>query len=589
MKSLNIIRVLQEMWKHIRRYKGAFFFGLVAIAVAEILGLFVPIFYKKFFDLLTGAIVVPKPELLNALVGVIFLVLVIHSISWLLWRTIAFVHNWFIPHLQEDFIHTAHESLHKHSYGFFLDNFVGSLVRKAGRVGQSCSDMTETIQFIFLPLIIVVTGELIILYTRHPTLALILLVWIVVFVTLNVWFSLWKYKYDLIQAEIDSEVSGLLSDSVSNATTVKLFTGIAHERSLFHEATNRLRKIRMFRWNIAEGIDALQYGLMILIEFVLMYFAISYWQQGLLTIGDFALIQGIFGGLFDKLSNIGKVIRRFYESFSEASEMVEIIQKSTDVTDGHNAKTLSVTLGQVDFKDVTFAFRKTRLILKKLNLSIKPGEKVAFVGPSGAGKSTITKLLLRFYDVSRGKIFIDGQIIAKVTQESLRAQIAMVPQEPLLFHRSIMDNIRYGRLNATDEEVYEASMKARCHDFISQLQDGYKTFVGERGVKLSGGERQRVAIARALLKNAPILILDEATSSLDSESESLIQEALKELMKGKTTIVIAHRLSTIMHMDRIIVIENGQVVDTGTHKDLLKRRAGTYNKLWSIQTSEYVN
>ena len=226
-------------------------------------------------------------------------------------------------------------------------------------------------------------------------------------------------------------------------------------------------------------------------------------------------------------------------------------------------------------------------MLHDFTLTIEGGQKVALVGPSGAGKSTITKLLLRLFDVKGGSIEVDGQNITKVTQDSLREAISFVPQEPILFHRTLMENIRYGRLDATNEEVLEAAKKAHCHEFISSLPQGYETFVGERGVKLSGGERQRVAIARAILKNSPILVLDEATSSLDSESESLIQDALNVLMEGKTVIVIAHRLSTIMKMDRIIVLQNGAIVADGTHNELLAD-GGLYQKLWSIQAGGFL-
>jgi ATP-binding cassette subfamily B protein len=330
---------------------------------------------------------------------------------------------------------------------------------------------------------------------------------------------------------------------------------------MYHNVTERLRAMQTFTWNLGEVIEATQMGLMFLIEFVIFYVAIHYFEQGTLTIGDFALIQAYLVSMFGRLWDFGRGIRHVFEAFSDAREMAEIIKQEPDVMDVHQAASLVTTEGRVQFEDVYFSFQKTRRILKGFNLDIQPGEKIALVGPSGAGKSTITKLLLRFYDIEQGKILIDGQKISQVTQESLRAAIAAVPQEPVLFHRSIMDNIRYGRREATDEEVYEAAKKARCHEFIMELQEGYQTFVGERGVKLSGGERQRIAIARAILKNAPILVLDEATSALDSESEALIQEALQELMHGKTTIVIAHRLSTIMHMDRIVVVEDGQVTD----------------------------
>jgi ABC-type multidrug transport system fused ATPase/permease subunit len=267
--------------------------------------------------------------------------------------------------------------------------------------------------------------------------------------------------------------------------------------------------------------------------------------------------------------------------------MVAILKTPHEITDMPGAKKLKVKSGAITFKDVYFRFNLEVEILRNFNLSIIGGEKVALVGPSGAGKSTITKLFLRMFDVTSGEVLIDGQVIAKVTQESLRKAIGFVPQEPILFHRTLMENIRYGRQNASDAEVIDAAKKANCHDFISALPHGYETLVGERGIKLSGGERQRVAIARAILKNAPILVLDEATSSLDSESEYLIQQALDVLMQGKTVIVIAHRLSTIMKMDRIVVIDGGKVVADGTHEALLKED-GLYAKLWNIQAGGFI-
>jgi ABC-type multidrug transport system fused ATPase/permease subunit len=282
-------------------------------------------------------------------------------------------------------------------------------------------------------------------------------------------------------------------------------------------------------------------------------------------------------------------MRRMFTAFADANEMIEIFDTPHSVMDAPNARPLIVDKGQIRLENVSFGFSEERVILRDFNLTVTAGEKIALVGPSGAGKSTVTKLLLRMYDVTSGSIRVDGQNIAEVTQESLRDTISFVPQEPILFHRSLRDNIRYGRPDATDEEVIAAAKKAHCHEFIEGLSEGYETHVGERGVKLSGGERQRVAIARAILKNAPILILDEATSALDSESEALIQDALRVLMEGKTVIVIAHRLSTIMTMDRIVVIEGGKIAAEGTHDELVANKGGLYQKLWSIQAGGFLD
>ena len=249
---------------------------------------------------------------------------------------------------------------------------------------------------------------------------------------------------------------------------------------------------------------------------------------------------------------------------------------------------LNVKNSEIEFVNAKFNYNETRNILSDLSFKIKSKEKVALVGPSGAGKSTIVKLLLRMHDITSGSVLIDGQKISDVTQDSLWKNISLVPQEPILFHRSLMENIRYGKPEATDEEVINAAKLANCHNFIVGLSEGYNTFVGERGIKLSGGERQRVAIARAILRNAPILVLDEATSSLDSESEMYIQDALDKLMKDKTVIVIAHRLSTIMRMDRIIVIDEGKIIEDGKHRELIEKEGGLYKRLWEVQAGGFV-
>jgi len=591
MKSTNTIKpkqVLKAMWSYIRPYRFTYLFVLFEVCLASSVDIFVPVYYKRFFDLLTGGISVESSQLASSLIGTITIVLLFHCAAWIFWRSSAFIMTWLQPRICADIVQSCHAKLHSQSFGFFLDSFTGSIVRKVGRFERAYEALSEILEYKFLPLLITIVGYLFVLYSQHYLLAVIMFVWLVVYLVFHVFYSMWKLKYDSIRAKTDSEASGVLADSISNAVTVKLFTGFSFEKNLFKEVTERLRKIQTFCWNLAELTDAIQAGLMIAIEFALMYYAIKFWQQGLLTIGDFALIQGYLVGLFGKLWDLGHAIRKTYEAFADASEMVEILEAEPDVMDVRNAKPLDPQNGRIEFRDVYFNFNETRPILKGLNLMIEPGEKVGLVGPSGAGKSTIAKLLLRLYDLDRGKIIVGNQNIARVTQESLRSQIAVVPQEPILFHRTIMDNLRYGRRDATDEEVISAAKKAQCHDFISELHDGYETFVGERGVKLSGGERQRVAIARAILKNVSILVLDEATSSLDSASEALIQTALHELMEGRTTIVIAHRLSTIMEMDRIVVVDNGRVVDEGTHEQLLRHKKGIYKNLWEIQAGGFM-
>jgi len=333
---------------------------------------------------------------------------------------------------------------------------------------------------------------------------------------------------------------------------------------------------------------ALQSFLMIILEVGIFYFAIQLWAQNILTIGDFVLIQSYVLTVIMMVWDFGKIINRIYERLAEAEEMTIILNLPHEIVDDINASDLEVNFGRIKFDKVNFAYDNNEKVIDDFSLEINPKETLALVGTSGSGKSTLVKLLLRLHDIQSGKILVDGQDIKKVTQESLRNNISLVPQDPILFHRSLMDNIRYGKFEATDEEVIEASKLAHADEFICKLEKGYDTFVGERGIKLSGGERQRVAIARAILKNAPILILDEATSSLDSESEKYIQESLDHLTKDKTVIIIAHRLSTIKKVDRIVVISNKKIVEDGVHSGLIKLKAGIYRNLWDIQVGGFI-
>jgi len=380
-----------------------------------------------------------------------------------------------------------------------------------------------------------------------------------------------------------------LADTITNHLNIKLFNAFKRETRGYANLNEEVRKLRFFTWTLDNVFEAGQTLLMIGLEIGIFYFAIDFWKQGFLTIGDFVLIQAYLLVIFRQVWNFGRTIRHIYQSLADAEDMTQILETPHEIVDIANAKKLKIETGKIEFKQVDFNYRQTRKVLNQFNLIIKPQEKIALVGPSGAGKSTIVRLLLRLHDINAGNIFIDNQNIAKVTQESLWSTISLVPQDPILFHRTLLENIRYGKSSASDKEVTKAAKLAHCHEFISQLPDKYNTYVGERGIKLSGGERQRVAIARAILRNAPILVLDEATSSLDSESEHYIQDALDSLMKQKTVIVIAHRLSTIMKMDRIIVIDKGGVIEEGTHQDLLTKPDGIYRKLWKIQAGGFID
>ena len=301
------------------------------------------------------------------------------------------------------------------------------------------------------------------------------------------------------------------------------------------------------------------------------------------------LLQTYLIRLIDNLWGFAGIVRAYYDSFANAQEMALIFDTPYEIIDEVKSK-IKNAKGEVIFNKVTYVYKNNNnKVLDNFSLVVPAGQKIAIVGSSGAGKTTFVRLLMRLFNLTEGEITIDGVDISKISQENLREQIAFVPQDPVLFHRTLMENIRYGRRDATNGEVLKAAHLAHCDDFIDKLPQGYETYVGERGIKLSGGERQRVAIARAILKNAPILILDEATSSLDSHSESLIQDALHKLIEGKTTIVIAHRLSTIRQMDRIIVLDKGKIIEDGRHEELSKKENGLYKKLWDLQAGGFKN
>ncbi|MDB5224923.1 MAG: hypothetical protein JWO43_545 [Candidatus Adlerbacteria bacterium] len=577
--------VLRTYWDYSLKYPwyfAAFILGNIGVELSQ---LALPLFLRQFFNGIAGGI--QSADVIYGLQITIGLVVVAGIAEWVSRRTMSRSASIYQPYVMQQLQVDAFQHVTRHSYSFFANNFAGSLTHKISRFSRAYENIVDLIVMNFMPTALYVCGAVIILMLHNLVLGIILGIWTLCFIAFQVWFAKHLSPLRRERADADTKLTGAVSDTISNHTTVQLFSGTKHEGKQLKKVSDVWVTKTHTLWLFENNIWGILGLMMIGINAVLLYGALIYWQQGLLTVGDFVLIQSYLLGTFSRVTNISRQLRGFNDSISDASEMLTILDTPHEVADVLGAKAIRMTDGSISFKKVDFYFHKKKPVLSRFSLAIDSHQKVALVGPSGAGKSTITKLLLRFYDTKSGSISIDGQDITEVTQDSLRDAIAYVPQEPVLFHRSLMDNIRYGRRNASDKEVKEAAKQAHCEEFISHLPEGYNTLVGERGIKLSGGERQRVAIARAILKNAPILVLDEATSSLDSESESLIQDALNTLMQGKTVIVIAHRLSTIMKMDRIVVVEGGAVVADGTHDELLTQ-GGLYHKLWSIQAGGFI-
>jgi ATP-binding cassette subfamily B protein len=576
--------VFAAYWKQII-YHPYLFTGVILASIGlQVTGLASPLFMRQFLNQLIA--LTPGPAAIHPLLITLGLIGLMWGLDWIATQIQRECNEHLEARIMERLYNQSFDYLMHHSHNFFASNFTGSLVHKTGRFAAAFETLFDSIATQMFPALLFIVGATAILFLRNHTLGVILAVWVVFFVFLQIYLSRLRQPIRTTRAETGSKMTGTLSDAISNQSTISLFAASTYEAKRFAKAVSDWRMATQRSWFSDGWTQALLALLMTGLQLGLMYGAVLYWSRGLLTVGDFYLIQAYLLSTFNRLIGINYTLRRFYDALTDAREMLVILETPHGIKDAKGAKDLSISDRIISFNDVSFSFNN-RPVVTHFDLNIPGGQKLALVGPSGAGKTTVTRLLLRLYDIPSGSIEIDGQNIAEVTQDSLRDAIAFVPQEPVLFHRSLMDNIRYGKRDATDEEVIEAAQKAHCHEFISALPLGYGTFVGERGIKLSGGERQRVAIARAILKNAPILVLDEATSSLDSESEQYIQQALEVLMHGKTVIVIAHRLSTIMKMDRIVVLEGGAIIADGTHEELLHKE-GLYKKLWSIQAGGFL-
>ena len=478
------------------------------------------------------------------------------------------------------------EHIHALSLRYHISRKTGGLSRVIERGVKGVDFLLRFMLFSIIPLSIELTLVATILFLVFDIWYLVV---VVTTITLYIWFTFtvaeWRVKIRKEMNKQDTEANQKAIDSLLNFETVKYFNAEKVEAARYDVSMKQYEAAAL---KTSYSLSFLNVGQAFLITgglVAVMIMAAIGVQNGSLTVGDFVMVNAYMIQITMPLNFLGTVYREIRQALVDMSEMFELLAQAPDVIDSKNAYDLCVTEGRVDFKNISFGYEPNRVILKNFNLSVKSGQNVAIVGTSGSGKSTIGRLMFRFYDINEGELLVDGNNIKDVTQSSLHSQIGIIPQDTVLFNDTIYYNIAYGNLNADEDSVIAAAKSAKIHNFISNLPDGYKTTVGERGLKLSGGEKQRVGIARTLLKNPPILLLDEATSSLDTETENDIQENLYAMLKERTVISIAHRLSTIANNDLIVVLEHGEIVESGSHKELLAMK-GRYSKMWSNQAKD---
>ena len=523
----------------------------------------------------------------HALSGVLIILVIFWVVSEVLTRIQGLIQVYAFPKFRASIRETSFKYIQSHSHSYFANNFAGTIANKLSDLPTNCQMLLEIMCFQFITagvgaLVVIAT-----MWSAKPIFSLVLVGWLCIHMNIT-FFFLHKGNH-LLEKHSDSvtTLSGKIVDVFTNIQNVKLFAREKFENKyLQHFQNDEVKKSQKSQlWleymRIGFGINGLA------LIFVMTFLLIQGWINQTVTLGDFTQIIMQSFWLLGWMWFTSFQITLFAKTQATIASALSLIQKSHDIVDSPNAKSLVVNKGEIRFSEVCFSYHAKRFVFDKLNVTIPAGQKVGLVGFSGSGKSSFVNLILRFYELNSGNILIDDQVTHYVTQESLRSNIAVIPQDSSLFHRTLMENIRYGRLDATDAEVINAAKLAHCHEFIERLEEGYDSLVGERGVKLSGGQRQRIAIARAILKDAPILILDEATSSLDTATEKTIEESLSVLMEGRTTIVIAHRLSTLANMDRILVFDKGSIVEDGSIKELLKAK-GHFAMLWNMQVDDFL-
>jgi ATP-binding cassette subfamily B protein len=582
-------KTLSLFWRYTMRYKRDFIFGAGGAVIAVIIqNMIPPLIVASIFRSLQSNYTHHHHLHLSMFVPSLVLYGVLMLIGMALWRLQSYSVWSFEIKGRRDIANALYDHLQDQDERFHADHFGGSLVSQSNKFVNSYERLMDDFIWNILPSIVTVATSVIILaFIFYPYAVALLLV---VFAYLLIMFKriTKQLQHNAKVARLESAQTGALADAITNMSAIRSFAREKYESKRFRKASDTLYKA-----NNKLSVEVLKTEAMS--HFQTNGFQIIALFAGLLAVTSLNLNASLLyltltytQSITTQLWQFSRLIRNLNRSLGDASEMTEILHIEPSIQDSTQPERSRIRHGEIVFKDVDFTYPDTyNPLFQNFNLKIKPGEKVGLVGSSGGGKTTVTRLLLRFIDIQKGIISIDGQNIANIKQRDLRSKIAYVPQEPMLFHRSLSENIAYGDQEVDHRAIEAVAKMAHAHDFIEGLSNGYDTLVGERGVKLSGGQRQRIAIARAMLKNAPILVLDEATSALDSESELLIQDALWKLMEGRTAIVIAHRLSTIQKMDRIIVLDEGHIAEEGSHKELLAR-GGIYAKLWGHQSGGFI-
>lgn len=578
-------------WRHVRRFPKLYLPSSIILPINTLINNFIPpLLLATVLNKLSRHEYTPH-HVWHDFGGILILYLALSLVGGtLLWRVFDMFYWRLEGRVEKSINEEVFEHLVNQTADFHANNFGGSLVSATSKLGNSYVRLADTTLFQVIPLFIGLIFVSCVMVFRSPLYTLLLLIFSISYILISFRVSRKVRERGAEVASAESAQTGTLADAITNVMAIKSFAGEQAENQRFDKATrNTYNKLlgMMFAFQRQQIALSGVTGVMSTIALAVAVTSVVSFGANLATAFlIFNYTSTIVSQLFTFSNN---ALRNFNRSFGDAADMIEILAHQPEVRDPENPEKVHIDRGDIRFKDVTFKHDGADdALFKELNVHIKPGEKVGLVGHSGSGKTTLTRLLLRFSDIQGGTISIDDQDIARISQNDLRRHIAYVPQEPLLFHRSISENIAYGNADASQETIEAVAKMAHAHDFIAGLPQGYDTLVGERGVKLSGGQRQRIVIARAMLKNAPILALDEATSALDSESELLIQDSLWKLMEGRTAIVIAHRLSTIQKMDRIIVMDDGRIVEEGSHKELIAKKNGTYAKLWAHQSGGFI-